>query len=151
VEAYQQIGTIAVLVALMLVVLAFWRRVDGVELTAALMLVFLAVTAGLDSSTCCGPRHCSLWPGVANLALPHPCRPLCRLSLPDLLPDGGEQPEHPSARYQLGGRWVWDATLGDALKTADPTIVADVVRALRAAGFRELDDWRLPEELLDES
>jgi Glycosyltransferase family 87 len=45
-EAYQQIGTIAVLVALVLVVLAFWRRVDGVELTAALMLVFLAVTAG---------------------------------------------------------------------------------------------------------
>jgi hypothetical protein len=55
------------------------------------------------------------------------------------------------ARYLLGGRWQWDTTLGDVLKTADPTIVADVVRALRGAGFRELDDWRLPEELLDDS
>jgi hypothetical protein len=40
-----------------------------------------------------------------------------------------------------------DTSLGDALKPADPTIVADVMRQLRAAGFRELDDWRLPEEL----
>jgi hypothetical protein len=54
------------------------------------------------------------------------------------------------ARHQLGGRWSWDATLGDALKTADPTVVADVVHKLRAAGFRELAAWKLPEELLDD-
>jgi hypothetical protein len=55
------------------------------------------------------------------------------------------------ARHQLGGRWPWDGTLGDALKTADPTVVADVVGRLRAAGFRELATFQLPEELLDDS
>ena len=34
------------LVALAMVLLAFWTRLDGVELTAALMLAFLVVTAG---------------------------------------------------------------------------------------------------------
>ena len=46
VDAYQRLGLIAVLVALGLVVLAFWSRLDGVELTAALILAFLVVTAG---------------------------------------------------------------------------------------------------------
>ena len=55
------------------------------------------------------------------------------------------------ARHQLGGRWPWDGTLGDALKMADPTVVADVVGRLRAAGFRELATFQLPEELLDDS
>jgi hypothetical protein len=38
-----------VLVALGLVVLVFWPRLNGVELTAALMLAFLVVTAGFGS------------------------------------------------------------------------------------------------------
>jgi uncharacterized membrane protein len=46
VDPYQRVGLIVVLVALAMVVLAFWSRLDGVELTAALMLAFLVVTAG---------------------------------------------------------------------------------------------------------
>jgi hypothetical protein len=38
-----------VLVALGLVVLVFWSRLDGAELTAALILAFLVVTAGFGS------------------------------------------------------------------------------------------------------
>jgi hypothetical protein len=38
-----------VLVALGLVVLVFWARLDGVELTAALILAFFVVTAGFGS------------------------------------------------------------------------------------------------------
>jgi Glycosyltransferase family 87 len=49
VDPYQRLGLIAVLVALGLVVLAFWSRLDGVELTAALVLAFLVVTAGFGS------------------------------------------------------------------------------------------------------
>jgi hypothetical protein len=46
VDPYQRLGLIAVLVVLALVVAVFWPRLDGVELTAALMLAFLVVTAG---------------------------------------------------------------------------------------------------------
>jgi Glycosyltransferase family 87 len=49
VDPYQRLGLIAVLVALGLVVLVFWSRLDGTELTAALILAFLAVTAGFGS------------------------------------------------------------------------------------------------------
>ena len=46
IDPYQRVGLILVLVALAMVLLAFWTRLDGVELTAALMLTFLVVTAG---------------------------------------------------------------------------------------------------------
>lgn len=49
IDPYQRMGLIAVLVALGLVVLVFWPRLNGVELTAALMLAFLVVTAGFGS------------------------------------------------------------------------------------------------------
>lgn len=49
VDPYQRLGLIAVLVALGLVVLVFWSRLDGVELTSALILAFLVVTAGFGS------------------------------------------------------------------------------------------------------
>ena len=49
VDPYQRLGLVAVLVALGLVVLVFWSRLDGVELTAALVLAFLVVTAGFGS------------------------------------------------------------------------------------------------------
>jgi hypothetical protein len=49
VDPYQRLGVVTVLVALGLVVLAFWSRLDGVELTAALVLAFLVVTAGFGS------------------------------------------------------------------------------------------------------
>jgi Glycosyltransferase family 87 len=49
VDPYQRLGLIAVLVALGLVVLVFCSRLDGVELTAALVLAFLVVTAGFGS------------------------------------------------------------------------------------------------------
>lgn len=46
VDPYQRLGAIVVLATLALVLLVFWPRLDGVELTAALMLAFLVVTAG---------------------------------------------------------------------------------------------------------
>jgi hypothetical protein len=49
VDPYQRLGLVAVVVALGLVVLVLWSRLDGAELTAALMLAFLAVTAGFGS------------------------------------------------------------------------------------------------------
>jgi hypothetical protein len=46
VDPSQRIGLIVVLAALAAVLLVFWSRLDGVELTAALMLAFLVATAG---------------------------------------------------------------------------------------------------------
>jgi hypothetical protein len=49
VDPYQRLGLIAVLVTLGLVLVVFWSRLDGAELTAALILAFLVVTAGFGS------------------------------------------------------------------------------------------------------
>jgi hypothetical protein len=78
IDPYQRMGLIAVLVALGLVVLVFWPRLNGVELTAALMLAFLVVTAGFGSQYL-------LWP-VALLMITAAGGPGCTSPWPPATP-----------------------------------------------------------------
>lgn len=93
VDPYQGIGTVLLLGALVATLLLLWRRLGGAELTAALMLAFLAVTAGFGTQYLLWPAALLLvaggwriWPyltlaaGYAAffylVALPHPGNPL---------------------------------------------------------------------------
>ncbi len=60
IDPYQGIGTVLLLGALVTTALLLWRRLEGTELTAALMLAFLAVTAGF------GTQYL-LWPAALLL------------------------------------------------------------------------------------
>ncbi|MDG4824515.1 glycosyltransferase family 87 protein [Asanoa sp. WMMD1127] len=55
VDTVQRVGTLLTVVAVLAVLALLWKRGDGVVLTAGLMLVFFAVTAGF------GPQYL-LWP-----------------------------------------------------------------------------------------
>jgi hypothetical protein len=64
IDRYQRIGTVLMVLALA-VVIALFRRTDGIVLTAAVLLTFLVVTAGF------GPQYL-LWPAPFVLLLRRP-------------------------------------------------------------------------------
>jgi hypothetical protein len=93
IDRYQGIGTVLLLGTLVTTVLLLWRRLGGAELTAALMLVFLAVTAGFGTQYLLWPAALLLvaggwriWPYLTLAAgyaaffylvdVPHPGNPL---------------------------------------------------------------------------